>query len=177
VRDLSAAYAVHFEDDLHQLVMRPDSVPFLLTRPPSAVEDVLDDAETTEIPASKSVPPHHPPAPVTTTELELPSVIVDLRELDGTSAPGAAWSTQEASADVEAERASDVDGLLATFLDGEIVELPPPAIERNARSRSHGVAVAVIAATMALGATVAGARVLHHTTAGLTLETALHLAR
>jgi hypothetical protein len=63
---------------------QPDSVPFLLTRPTALMtsDAIGDDAETTEIPASRSVPPHAPPPAVVTTEHELPSVIVD------------AWSTE-----------------------------------------------------------------------------------
>jgi hypothetical protein len=126
VAALSSTYSAYFQDDLHHLVMQRESVPFLLVRPPSGVEDVLDDAETIEVPASRSVPPHHPPAPLTTNETDLPSVIVDLHEL--------------VSAQVEADRASDVDCLLAQFLDGEPVELPPPAVELNPPSHTLVVA-------------------------------------
>ena len=76
---------------------QPDSVPFLLVRETAVAEDVVDDdAETTEIPSARSVPPHVPPARVVTSENELPTVIVELKEVEV----------------AQPERASDVDGLL-----------------------------------------------------------------
>jgi hypothetical protein len=167
--------------------LQPDSLPFLLVRPsrPSLAmkSDVLDDdGETTEIPASKSVPPHLPPAPVVTTEHELPSVIVSLFDLEiGESA--------------ELQRASDVDGLLTAV---EVIEVTIPleevtipvevapsidptsdtgrVIVRSApRARSRGFAIAALAALMAAGGTFAGLKVCH--VSGGSLGAALHVVR
>jgi hypothetical protein len=156
----------------------PDSVPFLLVRPVSVSEGLVaatkpdagdDDAETAEIPASKSVPPHSPPPPVVTTEHELPSVIVELHEL-------------EVSEMIELQRASDVDVLLTA---SETIEFPldvefpvhveeAPALDGRAKTRrsamkssgartawARGFAIATIAALTAAGGTFAGLRVCH----------------
>jgi hypothetical protein len=161
---------------------QPDSLPFLLLRPnaPAMKSDVLeDDAETTEIPASKSVPPHSPPAPVSTTEHELPSVIVDLCDL-------------EASEAAEIQRATDVDGLLTASetiefplfieeeptLDGRSETLksaPKRPAARAGTARGRGFAIAAVAAITAAGGTFAGLRVYH--VSGFPLSAATHLVR
>lgn len=140
------------------MTTHPESVPFLLVRPHTASEDVMDDAETAEIPASKSVPPHMPPARVTTTETDLPSVIVDIGEL-------------RASEAVEAERSTDVDVLLDVSESAlRVSGSPMKALETGrpmrpaapaAGPRRRGVAIALVAALMATGGTFVGFRVFH----------------
>ncbi|HEY2516027.1 MAG TPA: hypothetical protein VGI39_34385 [Polyangiaceae bacterium] len=128
--------------------------------------------DTVEIPSSKSVPPHAPPARVVTTENDLPSVIVDLRDME----------RNEALASIE------IDGLLA-----EPIEIPLPAIEIEYRaqqstlpsvtakpaSRStsgRGWIFGLVAAAMALGGgAFVGARALH--ASGHSLGAALHITR
>ena len=90
------------------------------------IRDVADDdAETTEIPASRSVPPHVPPARVVTTDDDLPSVIVDLHA-----------ERLEVNELVEMQRASDVDGLLTA---SETSEFPGGADRRRGSAwRSTG---------------------------------------
>ena len=145
---------------------QPDSVPFLLVRPvsspPGAAEAPDDDAETNEIPSSRSVPPHAPPSALTTTETELPSVIVDLREM-------------EASEEIERQRQTDVDGLLSTTdeIDLSPFQLPidhdaplRPNVKtkrsrRSSASRAFGFAIAAVAALTAAGGTFVGMRVMH----------------
>ncbi len=123
-----------------------------------------DDTDTTEIPASKSVPPHVPPSRVVNSERDLPSVIVDLKELEVE----------------ETARASEVDGLLVAVdcltvevaAIGEIVEVPyAPRGEATRRSILRArpsraaalpkVAIALAAALSAAGATFAGLKVSH----------------
>jgi hypothetical protein len=152
------------------MTTRHDSVPFLLVRPPSSVEDVLDDAETTEIPAAKSVPPHAPPARVTTMENHLPSVIVDLHSADAREEP-------------EAQRESSVDGLLdaserrtlplPVMMSGPS-EVTLPSVEARP-ARGRGVLIALLAAAMAAGGTFAVVRVLH--LSSQSLSAALHIVR
>ena len=135
----------------------PESVPFLLVRASSRdVTDVTDEDEADES-GAKSVPPHAPPAAVTTTETDLPSVIVDLREL-------------EASAQVEAQRTSDIDCLLAAT---ESLEVPTdvrrqptlPTIDGLPRSRGtvRSIAFGLLAA-VAIGGGALGAflHLVHH---------------
>ena len=131
--------------------------------------------DTVEIPSSRSVPPHAPPARVITTETELPSVIVDLRDVE----------RNEALASME------IDGLLA-----EPIEIPLPAIEIEYRpqqptlpsafakaaprartqSAGRGWIFGLVAAAMALGGgAFVGARALH--ASGHSLGAALHLTR
>jgi hypothetical protein len=162
---------------------QPDSLPFLLVRPnvPAMKADVLDeDGETEEIPCSRSVPPHAPPAPLSTTEHELPSVIVDPIALGNTG--------NEA---VEHLRATEVDGLLIASEPVEFVipvdELPTldndaetlrSAAKARASARSgkgRGFAIAAVAALMAAGGTFVGMRVYH--VAGFPLSAASHLVR
>jgi carbamoylphosphate synthase large subunit len=153
---------------------QPDSIPFLLVRPALATssDDVVDDeAETTEIPASKSVPPHTPPARVVTTENDLPSVIVELKEIEV----------------AEVQRASDVDGLLnvSVKLDFPLPVEDKPTIDevsptRQSRSRARagkarGFTIALVAALGAAGGTFAGLKVCH--ISGGTLGAALHVVR
>ena len=136
----------------------------------TASDDVLDDdADTTEIPASKSVPPHVPPARVITNETDLPSVIVELKELEV----------------AEVQRASEVDGLLVAT---EALEATVPVEEKGrqgqtqrSRIRSRAaagtprLAIALVAALSAAGATFAGLKV-SHVPAG-SLGAALHVSR
>src|SRR5271170_327011 len=123
---------------------QPDSVPFLLLREMAAAEDVVDDdAETTEIPASRSVPPHAPPARVVTSENELPTVIVELKEVEV----------------AEPERASEVDGLLSV---SEVRRTAARTSFSGSRAgKSRGLAIALLAALSAAGGTVAGIKVFH----------------
>jgi len=150
----------------------PESTPFLLVRPSSGdVTDVLEDEEE---PASKSVPPRPPPSSVRTTEQTLPSVIVDLREL-------------EATEEEEAVRSSDVDGLLeaieahASARDSRRVQtlhvIEPVAAPRVSRtpSGSRSVTIALLTACVLAGTTFAGLRVYHVSPS--TLGAALHLTR
>jgi hypothetical protein len=150
----------------------PDSAPFLLVhaRQTTASDDVIeDDADTTEIPASKSVPPHAPPARVITSETDLPSVIVDLKEIEV----------------AEVQRGSEVDGLL---VETEALEATVAVEERGRqehtqrsriRSRTAAstprLAIALVAALSAAGATFAGLKV-SHVPAG-SLGAALHVSR
>ena len=139
----------------------PPSVPFLLVRPPSGAEEVLDDADTAEIPSSRSVPPHAPPARVTTAETELPSVIVDQVGFD-------------ASEGAEARRAISVDIPVDVTapLDLRDSTLRSP---QTRGSRGRGIAIALLAAAMAAGGTFAVVRVLH--VSGQSLGAALHIVR
>ncbi len=147
----------------------PESAPFLLVRPSSGdVTDVLEDEEDA---ASKSVPPRPPPSSVRTTEHSLPSVIVDLREL-------------EASAEEEAQRSSDVDVLLmeaieahASLRDSRRVQTLH-VIEERPRPRSGAVrtvAIALLTACALAGTAFAGVRVYHVSPSSL--GAALHIAR
>jgi hypothetical protein len=147
---------------------QPESVPFLLVRETASADDVVDDdAETTEIPASRSVPPHSPPARVVTSENELPTVIVELKEVEV----------------AEPERASEVDGLL-TVSEKIALEEIPSGVRRAAARRSfsgsrggtsRGLAIALLAALSAAGGTVAGMKVFH--VSGMRLGAALHVVR
>jgi hypothetical protein len=165
---------------------QPDSLPFLLVRPnaPTMKADVLDeDGETEEIPCSRSVPPHAPPAPLSTTEHELPSVIVDPAAL------GSAGSDT-----IDRLQATEVDGLLTASEPVEFVipfdeqptldtesETLRSAAKARARFRSRssgrgrGFAIAAVAALMAAGGTFVGMRVYH--VAGFPLSAASHLVR
>jgi hypothetical protein len=157
---------------------QPDSLPFLLVRPNalSMKSEVLDDdGETEEIPCSRSVPPHAPPAPLSTTEHELPSVIVDPCVL-GTA---------------EAFSGASVDGLLTATEAIDFVipvdEQPTlqngvPAVRSKARSssrarssRGKGFAIAAVAALTAAAGTFAGLRVYH--VSGFPLIAPTHLVR
>jgi hypothetical protein len=150
---------------------QPESVPFLLlVRETTSAEEVVDDdAETTEIPSSRSVPPHLPPARVVTSEQELPSVIVELKEVEVS----------------EPERASEVDGLLRVsdkFALEDVLraEAPRAAVTRRSLSgsrsgTSRGLAIALLAALSAAGGTVAGMKVFH--VSGVRLGAALHVVR
>jgi hypothetical protein len=173
---------------------QPDSVPFLLTRPNGLMtSDVIDDdAETTEIPASRSVPPHAPPAPVVTTEHELPSVIVE-----------EVWAAEERETSGPSPSRSDVDSLLTA---SETLEFPLPEASRSVipvtplpvpedwrqvqtevsrhgraaggparRARVRAVVIAAVAALTAAGGTFVGLKVFH-VSAG-TLNAALHVVR
>ncbi len=165
--------------------MQTDSVPFLLTRPTAVlasdvIEDV-EDGETVEIPASRSVPPHAPPPALHTTEHELPSIIVDLCAVEP---------------HVELQRESEVDGLLCA---SETVEFPSdlavPVSEqitaetsarevrlaratgaRSARGRS--LVIAAAAALTAAGGTFAGLKATHAYPASLnSLSSVIHAMR
>jgi hypothetical protein len=162
------------------MTAHPDSFPFLIAEAPLLVEDDYihedhedDDVEVPSAPpvvvrakvppaseSSREVPPRPPPAPLRTGEGALPTVIIDLRE-------------QEIDAEVEARRASEVDGLLSARLD---FPLPLPvrapsltAVTVSSPRRSalsfhlRGVAVALVAAITAAGGTLAGFRALHIT--------------
>jgi hypothetical protein len=105
----------------------PTSEPFLLVRAAPArparerdVTDVTDDEP--EEPAAKSVPPRTPHPALTTKENDLPSVIVDVRELEEDLAR-LEREVQQQCAQLEARRTSDVDGLL------ERVEVSAEAFE------------------------------------------------
>jgi hypothetical protein len=140
----------------------PESEPFLLVRPSSRdVTDVNDD-EDTEEPAAKSVPPRTPAPAVTTSENGLPSVIVDLRELEDELAELES-AVQQQCAQLEARRTSDVDGLLESIdvsvAAPEDVRRQPtlPSIEREptrgfARSFAIGLVAALVICGGALGA-------------------------
>jgi len=173
---------------------QPDSVPFLLTRPTALMtSDVIDDdAETTEIPISRSVPPHAPPPPVVTTEHELPSVIVD------------AWDMEIRTTSDANVRPSEVDGLLSA---SETLDFPLPALSASTRpvipvtplpieedplgaeteltrighvgrrsarkARVRAIIIAAAAALTAAGGTFVGLKVLH--VSGSALGAALHV--
>jgi hypothetical protein len=128
----------------------PDSDLFL-AHPLTAYEDdveVLDDADTTEIPASKSVPPHVPPSRVVTHENELPSVIVDLKELEM----------------AEAERISAVEGLLFTVETQDQAHAEPTrrsVLRPRPFAPATKLAIALVAALGAAGATFGGLKVSH----------------
>jgi len=149
---------------------QPESVPFLLlVRETAAADDVADDdAETTEIPSSRSVPPHVPPARVVTSENELPTIIVELKEVEVS----------------EPERASGVDGLLTVSEKIALEETAPSAVRPRAARRSfrgaragtsRGLAIALLAALSAAGGTVVGMKVFH--VSGVRLGAALHVVR
>ena len=148
---------------------QPDSLPFLLLRDGAAADDAVDeDAETTEIPASRSVPPHSPPPRVITSENELPSVIVELKEVEV----------------AEPERASEVDGLLTVSERIVLQDAPRSDVKREGSRRSfsgsrvgttRGLAIALVAALSAAGGTVAGMKVFH--VSGVRLGAALHVVR
>ena len=152
----------------HSNTSFPESAPFLLVRASSSdVTDVLEDEEDA---ASKSVPPRPPPSSVRTTEHSLPSVIVDLREL-------------EASEEEEAQRSSDVDVLLmeaisahASLRDSRRVQTLH-VIEERPRSGGalRTVAIALLTACALAGTAFAGVRVYHVSPSSL--GAALHLAR
>jgi hypothetical protein len=132
----------------------PESAPFLLVRPSDRdVTEVLEEDE--EEPAAKSVPPRPPPSAVTTTEHSLPSVIVDLHEL-------------EESAEEEASRASDVDGLLqdiethANLRDSRRVQTLHVIDEpRRERGSLRNLTLALLTAFVVAGTTFAGLRASH----------------
>ena len=156
--------------DLFLTGNHPDSAPFLLVDPMTPSDDVTDDeADTTEIPASRSVPPHVPPARVVMLEDDLPSVIVDLRELEV----------------AELQRASEVDGLLVAtdaLAATTPIEVAPRRQEQTGRSRIRPrsalvprLTIALVAALSAAGATFAGLKV-SHVPAG-SLGAALHVVR
>lgn len=161
---------------------QPDSLPFLLVRPnaPTMKADVIEeDGETEEIPCSRSVPPHAPPAPMSTTEHELPSVIVDPCALGGET--------------IEHMQATEVDGLLTASEPVDFVipfdEQPTldtesdtvrsaakaRAVSRSRSGKGRGFAIAAVAALMAAGGTFVGMRVYH--VAGFPLSAASHLVR
>jgi hypothetical protein len=132
----------------------PHSEPFLLVRPSLArdVTDVTDDEA--EEPAAKSVPPRTPLPAATTRENDLPSVIVDTRELEDELAELES-AVQEQCAQLEARRKSDVDGLLEAVdlcvVAPEDVRRQPtlPSIEREptrgfARSFALGLLAALV---------------------------------
>ncbi len=171
---------------------QPDSVPFLLVRPVVEMKgDVVDDdGETAEVPVSKSVPPHAPPAAIVTSEHELPSVIVDLCALEASSEVET----------VELQRASEVDGLLTTSQAMQAPPMPPVeplevaipieedhpldsqggthSLKMRSGSRAvraRGFAIAAVAALTAAGGTFAGLRVCHVT--GSSLGAAFHVVR
>jgi hypothetical protein len=149
----------------------PDSTPFLLVRPSSGdVTDVLEQDE--EDSGAKSVPPRPPPTSVRTTENTLPSVIVDLKEL-------------EATEEEEAQRSSDVDGLLD---DGLLEAIEAHAHARDSRrvqtlhviehrqgSARRNAAILLLTACAVAGTTFAGLRAYH--VSPHVLSAALHLAR
>ena len=148
-----------------------ESVPFLLGRTGETDDEVDEDMVTTEIPSARSVPPHAPPARVVTSENELPTIIVELKD-------------QEVA---EPERVSAVEGLLtesAKFALGAQARLdaapgeaesakPRPSGSR--RGKARGVAIALVAALSAVGGTVAGMKVFH--VSGAHLTAALHVMR
>jgi hypothetical protein len=151
----------------------PHSDSFLVAPPMAAEDDVeaIDEADTAEIPASKSVPPHVPPARVVTNEGELPSVIVDLKEVER----------------AETDRASEVDGLLVAteakvedlvpVIEADHRELEPTrrAVVRPRVSTAPKLAIALVAALGAAGATFAGLKV-SGVSAG-SIGAALHVLR
>ena len=116
---------------------------------------------------SADAPPHVPPARVITTETDLPSVIVDLKELEV----------------AELQRANEVDGLLVATETLEAVDDEPSHAGQTrrtrVRSRAAGnlprFAIALMAALSAAGATFAGLKV-SHVPAG-SLGAALHVVR
>jgi len=143
----------------------PESAPFLLVRASSRDVTEVSDEYGVEETAAKSVPPHVPPVRLAASgENDLPSVIVDLRDL-------------EAGEQVEAQRKSELDGLLASTEDLPAVMQVPlmstplqpidvrreqqtlPAIDREprrARSSVRGFALGLIAA-VAIGGGALGA--------------------
>jgi hypothetical protein len=147
----------------------PESAPFLLVRPSDRdVTDVLDNEEDAD---AKSVPPRPPPSSVRTTEQSLPSVIVDIREL-------------EAAAAAEEERvpSADVDVLLedisthATLRDSRRVQTLPSIEPPPMRTRlvPRALAIALVSAAVVAGTVVCLG--VHHVSPG-DLRAALHLAR
>jgi hypothetical protein len=152
-----------------------ESLPFLLVRAGETDDEVDEDMVTTEIPSARSVPPHAPPARVVTSETELPTIIVELKD-------------QEMA---EPERVSAVEGLLtesAKFaLNGEPRSTDATPGERSQaarglskssksrRGKARGVAIALVAALSAVGGTVAGMKVFH--VSGAHLTAALHVVR
>jgi hypothetical protein len=149
-----------------------ESLPFLLVRAGETDDEVDEDMVTTEIPSARSVPPHAPPSRVVTSENELPTIIVELKD-------------QEMA---EPERVSAVEGLLtesAKFaLNGQprSTDATPGDRSQAARGSSksrggkaRGVAIALVAALSAVVGTVAGMKVFH--VSGAHLTAALHVVR
>jgi hypothetical protein len=149
-----------------------ESLPFLLVRAGETDDEVDEDMVTTEIPSARSVPPHAPPARVVTSENELPTIIVELKD-------------QEMA---EPERVSAVEGLLtesAKFaLNGQPRSRDATPDDRSQaargssksrRGKARGVAIALVAALSAVGGTVAGMKVFH--VSGAHLTAALHVVR
>jgi hypothetical protein len=151
---------------------QPLSRPFLLVRPSSRdVTAVKDDDEKAE-PSAKSVPPRAPAPAVTTSENQLPSVIVDARAREDELA-ALESAVQEQCAQLEARRTSDLDGLLrregagdgAGSIDDMRRQPTLPSIEREpararhfARSFAIGLVAALVLGGGALGAVVHLAR-------------------
>jgi hypothetical protein len=146
----------------------PASEPFLLVRP-SLARDVTDVSdEEPEEPAAKSVPPRTPQPAVTTSENDLPSVIVDLRDLEDDLAQLES-EVQQQCAQLEARRTSDVDGLLESVDLGvvsfEDVRRQPtlPAIEREpTRGFARSFALGLLAALVIGGGAFEAVRHLVH---------------
>ncbi len=131
-----------------------ESIPFLLSRAPIDVP-LAEDVPEGEPERARSVPPHAPPARTESEEGGLPSVIIDLRDL-------------EASEEAEVRRASDVDGLLA---DAEVLE--QTQVTRQPR-RSRTFALTLVVAGLLAGSLI-GARA--HGVSPRAIGAALHLAR
>ncbi len=124
----------------------------------------MSEEDEAERHPAKSVPPHVPPTPrVATYESDLPSVIVDLAELE-------ASARLEAASDlIEVQRTSDVDGLLAAtdaLPDMRRREATLPSIDRGLprkRGAARGFVLGLLAA-VAIGGGGLGAFVhlTHH---------------
>lgn len=147
----------------------PESEPFLLRAPLARnrdVTDVSDDED--EEPAAKSVPPRAPLPAVTTSENDLPSVIVDLRDVEDDLA-ALESAVQEQCAQLEARRKSDVDGLLEavnlSVVPFEDVRRQPtlPGIEREpSRGFARSFALGLLAALVIGGGAFEAVRHLVH---------------
>jgi hypothetical protein len=126
-----------------------ESVPFLLVRASSGgaggeemTEDVSDVSSEHEIPVSRSVPPHAPPARTPMPE-DLPTIIVDLREVAVTE-------------EQEAQRASEVDGLIAAAEEIAVSEGRILIVASQPARRSRGVVAALLLTALAVAGTFAG---------------------
>jgi hypothetical protein len=154
---------------------QPESVPFLLVKTAPVIDDGVMVEEHEEIdpvvpPAARSVPPHAPPAPRSTDEVELPSVIVDAAALDIAREDIALLVESELE---EAQRASDVDVLLATSDAHIALETTRMTRSPASSSRGRGLAIATLLAIAAVGGTFAGLRA--HGVSARAVGAALHI--
>jgi len=149
----------------------PQSTPFLLVRPSDRdVTDVLDDGEGEP---TKSVPPRAPPSSMTTSENNLPSVIVDLAELEA--------SEPVASPNDDAVPSSEVDGLLesieahASARDSRRVQTLHVIERTRAPHAFRNAAIVVVSACVLAGGAFVGVHTHHLSPRAL--GAALHFSR